>query len=224
MQDKFIKTVIAATASMFAVAPAQAEQGDLLVRLRAIMVAPQETHSHVMPLGDGSRVKVSNDVVPELDFTYMWTNNIGTELILATSKHNISGFGAETTTARRLGKLASTYALPPTLILQYHFNPDGAFRPYVGAGVNYTIFYSRKPSKALEAAVGDTDVKLKNSFGYALQGGFDIPVGKRSFVNVDVKFIDMDSKARLTTAGAGVLRVNSHIDPVVVGIGYGLRF
>lgn len=113
--------------------------------------------------------------------------------------------------------------LPPTLTVQYHFAPDAHIRPYIGAGVNYTIFYSSKASSALESAIGDTKLKLKDSFGYALQAGVDIDITPRVFLNFDIKYIDIDTTARLTT-GSLVNRERVHLDPLVPGIGIGMRF
>jgi outer membrane protein len=98
----------------------------------------------------------------------MLTNNFGVELIAATTKHSISG---TTGTTGTIGKLASTWVLPPTLTLQYHFAPEAKVRPYVGAGVNWTLFYKEKASNGLEAAVGQTNVNLSSSFGWAAQAG-----------------------------------------------------
>jgi outer membrane protein len=165
-----------------------------------------------------ARIGVSDSYAPELDFTYMLSDHIGTELILATTKHQLQGRAA----LAGIDQVASTWVLPPTLTLQYHFLPHAKIRPYVGAGVNYTIFYSSKASGALKAAIGDTDVHLKNSFGYALQAGLDFDITRRVFANLDVKYIDIDTKARLTT-GALVSRVDTSIDPLVFGVGLGLR-
>ena len=107
---------------------------------------------------------------------------------------------------------------------RYHFLPDAKFRPYVGAGVNYTIFYNSRASGGLESAVGETAVSLSNSFGLAVNAGADIPVNERMFLNFDIKYIDMDSTARLRTSAIGTQRVRVNIDPVVIGVGFGFRF
>lgn len=213
--------ITALLASAGAASPALAEQGDFLARVRAIVVAPNERSSDIAPAFPGEKVKISNSVMPEVDFTYMLSKHIGAELILATTKHHASG---RTGTTGTIGRLASTWVLPPTLTLQYHLAPDAAVRPYLGAGVNYTIFYSEKSSRALEAAVGQTDVHMKSSFGYALQAGVDIPLSARTFVNFDVKYIDMDTTARLRTTAIGTQSVRVHLDPLVFGAGFGMRF
>jgi outer membrane protein len=215
------KMMIALVATTALAAPACAEQGDVLIRLRGILVAPNETSGGILPTFPTEKVKVSNSFMPEVDFSYMLTKNIGAELIVATTKHDAGGRSG---TTGSIGKLATTWVLPPTLTLQYHFAPDAAIRPYVGAGLNYTIFYSEKASKGLEAAVGNTHVRMKDSFGYALQVGVDVPISKRAFFNLDIKYIDMDTTARLATTAIGTQRVKIHLDPLVFGAGIGLRF
>lgn len=210
--------LLAGTAVALTATPALAKEGDVLVRARAIVVAPNESSGAVSGIA-GSKLGVGDSVMPEVDFTYMVTNNIGAELIVATTKHTVSGRG----TVSALGDVADTWVLPPTLTLQYHFAPDGKIRPYLGAGVNYSIFYSSKALPSLNGALGATKVKLDDSFGYALQAGLDIPVSKRVFVNFDVKYIDMRTTARLTS-GATLRTARVRIDPIVAGTGIGIRF
>ncbi|MGF7148024.1 outer membrane protein [Sphingomonas zeicaulis] len=196
------------------------QAGDVLLRARAIIVAPNEKSGSVLPGFPGEKVSVDNSVMPEVDITWMATDWIGFELIASTTKHSASG---RTGTTGSIGKLASTWVLPPTLTAQYHFNPKGHVRPYVGAGVNYTIFWNEKASSGLEAAVGETRVRMKDSFGWAAQAGIDIDLTPRVFVNADVKYIDIDTSARLDTTAAGTQRVKLHLDPLVFGIGVGIR-
>ncbi|KQX23279.1 MULTISPECIES: OmpW/AlkL family protein [unclassified Sphingomonas] len=215
------RRIMAALMATAMAAPAWAAQGDVLIRLRGIMVAPNESSGGITPTFPTEKVKVSDSVMPEVDFTYMLTSHVGTELIVATTKHEASG---RTGTTGAIGKLASTWVLPPTLTLQYHFAPGANIRPYVGAGVNYTIFYSEKASQGLETAVGNTRVHMKSSFGYALQAGVDVPLTDRTFLNFDVKYIDIDTTTRLATTAIGTQRVKVHLDPLVVGVGFGMRF
>lgn len=215
------KLLIGAAFMAFAGGTAHAEAGDVLIRLRGIVVAPNEKSNGITPAFPTEKASVSNSFMPEVDFTYMLSKRVGAELILATTKHHASG---RTGTTGAIGKLATTWVLPPTLTLQYHLAPEARIRPYVGAGINYTIFYSENASKGLEAAVGKTRVKMKSSFGYALQAGVDVPISDRAFVNLDLKYIDIDTTARFATTAAGVQRTRIHLDPFVFGIGFGMRF
>lgn len=208
-------------AGLTALVPAQAaaEAGDLIVRARAIVVAPNEDASDILPAFPGSSVEVEDAVVPELDFTYFFTDRIAAELILATSPHELQGTGG----IEGLSEVGTVWALPPTLTVQYHFTPEASFRPYVGAGVNMTIFYREDTSQSLDQAIGATDIELDESFGWAVQAGFDIDLNETWFFNADVKYIDIDTTATLTT-GALVNEVDVDLDPVVFGIGIGRRF
>ncbi|WP_264166814.1 OmpW/AlkL family protein, partial [Burkholderia contaminans] len=151
-------------------------------------------------------VGVNNAIVPELDFTYMIRDYLGVELILGTSRHQLTS---------SIGNLGGVGVLPPTLLLQYHFNHAGKVRPYVGAGVNYTYFYNNGLN------VGGEGVSInKSSFGPALQFGVDVQLTKKVFMNVDVKKIWMSTDATLGDKGIGTL----HIDPLIVGVGVGMKF
>lgn len=201
-------------------APASAAAGDTLIRVRGIMVAPNESSGGINPTFPTEKVKINNSAAPEVDFTYMASDNIGFELIAATTKHRATGTSG---TTGSIGRLASTWVLPPTLTAQYHFAPAAKIRPYVGAGINYTLFYSEKPSAALETAVGATKVKMKSSFGWAAQAGIDFDLNKNMFLNFDVKYIDIRTTARLSTTAIGVQRVKVNPNPIVVGVGVGFR-
>ena len=195
-----IGTMAAGLALAMAV-PVQADQGDWLARARLIEVRPSVS-STTGTLG------ASNEVVPELDFTYFLTNNLAAELILATNRHTITAAGAS------LGKVS---LLPPTLTLQYHFAPKDTLRPYVGVGVNYTRFYNAS------LYLGGTPLNVDNSsFGGALQAGFDYALDKKWFLNFDVKKIYI--KTDVTNASTGAFVSQLKLDPVIVGIGVGLKF
>lgn len=185
-------------AALMTVLPAAAQAENWMMRVRAIHIAPDVDTSPTL-----AGLDVSNEWTPEIDFTYFVTPNIGMELILATQRHEVTLNGAS------LGKLNH---LPPTLMLQYHFQPTPSIKPYVGAGVNYTRFYNVDlPGLTVD----------KNSFGGALQMGVDIAVTKNGYVNLDVKKIWIGTTVK-TAAGAKVTDLD--IDPVVWGIGYGFRF
>ena len=214
-----IYLAVAAITAVAAAAPAHAEQGDFLLRGRAILVAPTEDSSGIEPAFPNDEVSVTNSFAPEVDISYFVTDHVALELIAATTKHDINGKGG----LEPVGELADTWVVPPTLTLQYHFAPKTKIRPYVGAGVNYTLFYSEDASDDLESAIGKTKVDLEDSFGFALQAGVDFDLNEKLFLNLDVKYIDIDTKAKLTT-GSLVNRVKVSLDPVVAGIGIGMRF
>ena len=179
---------------------ALAEQGDWLVRLRAIDISPDASSSPV------PGVDVDNKWAPEVDISYFITHNIALELILTyPQKHDVTLNGANIGTVKHL---------PPTLTLQYHFAPKAGFRPYVGAGINYTRFSSVNLNAPPRLGTENSSV------GWALQAGFDVPVARNMLFNVDVKKVKIETDL-FTPAG---YLTTLKIDPVIVGVGIGWSF
>ncbi|MCV3243829.1 OmpW family protein [Mesorhizobium sp. ZC-5] len=180
------------------------------VRLRALGVITEDS-GYVNAVPD-SGLSYSDTLTPELDISYFFTDNIATELILGTTYANIDGQGS----IGGLGKVGKVWLLPPTLTLQYHFTNLGAFKPYVGAGVNYTIFYNQ------DAGSADA-LKVKNTFGTALQVGFDYMVDQHWGVNFDVKKLFLKPNFDVTVDGAK-LTGKAALDPWLIGAGVTYRF
>jgi outer membrane protein len=177
------------------------------VRLRGAAVVPDPSATIAIAGANiGGVTKVSDSFVPEADLTYFITDNIAVEAIAAVTKHTVRNSVA--------GTVASVWLLPPTITAQYHFDPEGPIRPYVGAGINYTFFYD--PHSALP------NIGFKNSFGWALQAGADVPVGDGPyFLNVDVKKVFIGTHVR---AAGGAVQASARLNPWIIGAGVGLRF
>ncbi|EJF89218.1 hypothetical protein MEG_00111 [Bartonella tamiae Th307] len=58
------------------------------------------------------------------------------------------------------------------MTLQYYVTNLENFKPYIGASVNYTIFYQTDANEN-NAGIGLSYLYIDNSWGYALQAGFD---------------------------------------------------
>jgi outer membrane protein len=228
--------VLAVAAAVFAPTLAQAEAGDWVVRLRTVNVAPNEDSklgktvnnllgAPVMSLG--AELAVSDKVIPELDISYYFTKNIAAELILAVgTRHKVSIKGDSAGVIGNQG-LGSVNLLPPTLTAQWHFNPDQTFDPYVGAGINYTIMLD-KNLKGSSGAIAGNKIKIESdSWGPALQAGFDINLKDGWLINADVKYVWLDTDVELKGAATGNAwrKIDSlDINPWVVGIGIGKKF
>lgn len=190
-------------------------KGDLLVRLRGVGVVPNEGSKVGIIGGD---VTLSNTFIPELDFTYFFTDHIAAELILGTSKHDV---GVVNSAAGNVD-LGSVWLLPPTLTAQYHFytSSEKVFKPYIGAGLNYTLFYNVKS--------GDVaDVSYDNALGYAAQLGFDLMINDKFFINVDAKrlFLSTDVTVDASNLAPGLsIPAEVDIDPWLLGFGIGMKF
>jgi outer membrane protein len=197
------KTLLAAAAlcaltSGAAMAQSQYQQdGKWMVRARAVHLDSSNGGA-----AGAAGVSVNDKWIPELDISYFFTPNLAAELILTyPQKHDVRLNGA---------KIGTLKHLPPTLTAQYHFTNLGAFKPYVGAGINYTRFSS------VDILNGALTVK-KNSWGPALQVGFDYALDKNWSINLDVKKVYIDTEV---SGDIGKFKV----DPVLVGVGLGYRF
>lgn len=191
------------------VAPVVAEPSPWMIRLRALGVLPSGGGS-VNGVA-GSDLSYSDSVVPELDITYFFTKNIAAELILGVTPHTI--YGAGTLGGLDIGKV---WLLPPTLTLQYHFTDFGAFKPYVGAGVNYTVFFNTKTYDV-------QSLEVKNTWGWALQAGFDYMIDRHWGFNVDVKKLFLEPNFDVGVGGA-VLSGTADLNPWLVAAGVTYRF
>lgn len=206
MNKLFLTTAIAALAFT---GTTEAAEGDWVFRLRALGVAPNESAT-ITPIGGD--VAIDTSYVPELDISYFFTDHIAAELILGVTPHDVM---AVNTAAGNID-LGSVTLLPPTLTVQYHFQPEASFRPYIGAGVNYTVFFNED----LPAVGAATSISYDNSFGLAAQVGADIDLNETWFLNVDLKWVDINSDVTVNNT----ITADVDIDPWIFGIGVGRRF
>lgn len=192
------------------------------VRLRGVAVQPNEK-ADVSTIGGD--VNISNSFIPELDFTYFFNKNVAAELILGTTKHDVKTTGSNLTAiggpASAEVYLGSVWLLPPTLTLQYHFYPTKTLKPYLGAGLNYTIFYSVDEGSVVKGLDYD------NAVGFALQGGLDYMLNDKYFLNFDIKklFLKTDVNVDATNLASGLkIPAEVNIDPLLIGFGVGMKF
>jgi outer membrane protein len=194
----------AIAAAALSLQPAFADEGPWLVRARALHLDSANKD------GTGLGLSVDNKTFPEVDISYFVAPNIAAELILTyPQKHSLYSNGTE---------IGSLKHLPPTLTLQYHFNPTGTVRPYVGAGVNYTHFSSVKFAPGVLTAL-QPSIK-RNSWGLALQVGADFEIAKGLYLNVDLKKVQIDTTVYSAGTSAGKFKV----DPLLASVGLGWRF
>lgn len=198
MKKQVIAAAVLCTLLSGAAIAQQAKEGPWMVRVRAVHLDSANGDS------TGLGLAVNNKTIPEVDFSYFFNKNVAAELVLTVpQKHTVSSFGTPIGTIKHL---------PPTLTVQYHFDA-GSFKPYVGAGINYTRF------SGVNVLGGAAKVD-KNSWGGALQAGVDIPLGGNMVLNLDVKKVYISTDVYAGGVKAGTFKV----DPVLVGVGLGWRF
>ena len=188
------------------------------IRLRVVDVAPTASNNAVYTLGGalvGRGLTVQSQVIPELDVSYFFNPNIAVEAICCFSSHSIKAVNG----LAGLGTVGSTWVFPPTVLLQYHFTNFGAFQPYLGVGVNYTHYFNAKSSGGLAGG----PLWINDSFGVAVQAGFDYMITRNWGFNADVKYVTMSPSAKYPVALGG-LKSTVAINPVIFGVGITYRF
>ena len=204
------------------------EEGDWIVRVGAVTVAPNESSDDIiLPTSPPTVLKgvsVSDDTQLGLIGAYMLTDTVGIELLAATPfEHDIAIKGTSI-------DAGTTKQLPPTLSLQWY--PRGGqsgWQPYFGMGVNYTIFFDEEVDSDLEDALGaiigasKVDLELDDSFGLSAQAGVDFPLTKNLSLNLGVWYIDIGTTAKVKT-DVGTVKFDVDIDPWVYNFGIAYRF
>ncbi len=210
MNTKVVVALLRALALASApVAAQQPAEGKFMVRLRALSLTPADKSDAIPSLSVAAdAITVSKKIFPEVDVSYFFTKNVAAELVLTyPQQHDVELNGT---------KIGTFKHLPPSLLVQYHFIPDGVFRPYVGAGANLTLISNvdiNVPS------VGALDLE-SSSVGVVGQLGADIKVGSKHFLNIDLKKVTIGSD--VTKGGTKVSAVK--VDPLLLSVGFGIRF
>lgn len=197
-----------AAASVCVAQPALAQgAGSWTVGVGVHQINPKSDNGSLV---DGALdLEVGSSVRPTFTAEYFLSDNWGVEALASLPfQHDIEIKG--------VGKVGSAKHLPPTVSLQYHFNPKGRVSPFVGAGLNYTTFFSEDTTGALQGA----DLELDDSWGLAARAGVDFAVGEKGAIRLDVRWIDIDSDVSLEGTEIGT----AEIDPLVYGVTYLFKF
>lgn len=208
------------------------EKGDWVLRAGAVTVDPDsDSDEFGLPMDVTAKVEVDDDTQLGIIPVYMVTDKWGVELLAATPfEHDITVEGTSI-------DAGSTKHLPPTVSVQWY--PRGGkdgWQPYIGMGVNYTVFFDEDTDSDLvnllgdltNGAVDDANLDLQDSFGLAAQAGIDVPFGENWAFNVGVWYIDIETKAEVTAKAAGAtaakVKFDVDIDPWVYNIGIAYKF
>jgi outer membrane protein len=212
-----LKSIVVAMAVAASLAPlaSQAQssvENPWMVRVRAVDLLWQNGQSG----GDGTvqsaNIKAKNEVIPEFDITYFFTKNIAAELVLTWPQNvNITAGQGNTT-------IGTIKALPPSLLAQYHFTELGALKPYVGAGMNYTIFSNRSNFPTFGNAV-QVD---SSSIGFVGQVGADYMFDKNWGLNLDLKYATMSTNVTTVSGGTNLGKLT--LNPWMPSFGIAYRF
>jgi outer membrane protein len=224
------KISLLAAAMLVSGAASAYEAGDWIVRGGVVMVDPNDDSSKLNVDGigelDGTGVEVDDDTQVLLNVTYMASQHVGVELLAATPfEHTV-----ETTGLDGLGlglndvELGKNKHLPPTLsALWYPMPGNSKFQPFLGIGVNYTVFFDEDVSGEAQNALGADNLKLDDSWGLAGRVGMDFMINDCWSLHAGAYYLDISTEAEVDSA-LGTVKVDVDVDPWVYTLGLGYRF
>jgi len=188
-------TLVAAVSALALSAPlVHAAPGDNIARLKVININPDVD-------SDVPGLDVNDETTAEIGITHFFTSNWAIDLGISSAKQDVTLNGGG----------GSAKLMPVNVLAQYHFMPEGAWRPYVGAGLNYTHISD------VDIAGGSVNLE-KDRFGPVIQAGLDVPINDAWSFNADAK------KVWLSTDASGAASGNVDIDPWIFGVGVGYKF
>ncbi|MDP7593549.1 MAG: OmpW family outer membrane protein [Litorilituus sp.] len=211
------------------------QAGDILVRGGLTSVNPDSDKAAILLGGSdatGASLSVDDNTQLGLNFVYFYNSNWAFELLAATPfTHDVTLNDPTAALGGALGvpagldgvKLAEVTHLPPTLSALYYFDTDTAFKPYVGIGVNYTVFFEEE-FEAAPKSLGLSNLKLDGSFGLAAQIGADYQIDKNWSVNVSARYIDISSDATFDVGQSSIGAAKVEVNPMVYSIMLGYKF
>ncbi|HVC18377.1 MAG TPA: OmpW family outer membrane protein [Rhodanobacter sp.] len=199
-----LSVLIAAALAVGAVSNVRAADDTWVLRFGAHVVNPKSDNGQLA----GMKASITSDTKPTVSVEYLLTPSWGLELLAAVPfKHDVRLDGVTA---------ASTKQLPPTLGVNYHFMPDATVSPFIGAGINYTYFFSTKGQGPLQG----THVKIDNSWGAAAHAGIDVQLSPKWLLTADLRWISLSGDAHVNGVNVGTAKV----DPLVYGLSFGYRF
>ena len=202
------------------------QAGDFIVRGGATMVNPDSDKSNIMLGGADSTMTLTVDDNTQLglNFVYFYDSNWAFELLAATPfTHDVTIQDKNSVLGVDGANLGEVSHLPPTLSALYYFDTNSAFKPYVGLGINYTVFFD-EDFAAAPKSLGLSNLDLDGSFGLSAQIGADYHLDDKWSINASVRYIDISTEATFDVGGASVGKANIDVDPMVYSIMLGYKF
>ncbi len=203
-----------------------ANAGDFMVRVLGTGVITKDEVNSLTTSGGtdlksaGFGAEISDEFIPAATISYFFTKNVAVELFCCFATHTADLRGGLT------GEIADFWIFPPALTLQYHFTGLGNAKPYVGIGAQYIHFFDEKTGAN---TLGSSSVSIDDAFGFTLQAGLDLSIGRGWYLNIDAKKTWLNTEAHWRNATSGGLggqdvRADLDIDPLIVSAGIGYKF
>ncbi|APX61706.1 MULTISPECIES: OmpW/AlkL family protein [Acinetobacter] len=181
--------------------------GQWQVKVGGSVVSPTGEYQ----LGPDAELKAADELAFTPSVEYFFNDNISAELLLAAPiNHDVELNGTDVVRIKHL---------PPTLTAKYHFKNSTRFTPYIGVGGTVFVAWDERTK-----GLGDTDVDVKEDFGFAGQVGFGYqPADAKNWgVYFDARYAQISPEVTLT--GDVPAKFDLDIDPMVYTIGYSYKF
>lgn len=202
------------------------QAGDFIVRGGATNITPDSDKSNIMLAGADSTMTLTVDDNTQLglNFVYFYDSNWAIELLAATPfTHDVTIQDKNAVLGVDGANLGEVSHLPPTLSALYYFDTNSAFKPYVGVGINYTVFFDEEFAAAPKS-LGLSNLELDGSFGLSAQIGADYHLDEKWSLNASIRYIDIDSDATFDVAGNNIGKAEVNVDPMVYSLMLGYKF
>lgn len=211
-----IKIQVLAAAVLVAGIGSTAQAQDNTFKVGAIRYTTNSKTNGIQGAGvpPGADAETGDATTLLLTYERALTPNIGVELVIGVPPK---------ITARATGTVAflgddvlSAKNVAPTLLFNYHFGaPGDTWRPYAGAGINYTKFVSVKSKLA-------PNVEMSDSTGLAVQLGIDYAPSRDWGLFASIAKVQ--TKSKLVASGATVLTTEIDFRPTTYSFGVSYRF
>lgn len=233
MKNNLVTAILLSSLSLSPLAFAN-QAGDIIVRGGATTVNPDSGKAgvNIEALGGATPLSLSVDDNTQLglNFVYFYNNNWAVEVLAATPfTHDVIINDPQSIAPGVLGTavdgltLAEVTHLPPTVSALYYFDTTSNFKPYVGAGINYTIFFDEGFTSAPKS-LGFKDLDLDSSLGFSLQVGADYHFDKNWSINASARYIDINTEATFKIGDTITGSSDIDVDPMVYSIMVGYKF
>lgn len=186
---------------------ASAMAGQWQVKVGGSVVSPTGDYQ----LSPGAELKAADELAFTPSVEYFFNDNFSAELLLAAPvNHDVELNSTDVVRIKHL---------PPTLTAKYHFKNSTRFTPYIGVGGTAFVAWDERTK-----GLGNTDVKVKEDFGFAGQVGFNFqPADAKNWgVFFDARYAQISPE--VTLSGDVAAKFDLDIDPMIYTLGYSYKF
>lgn len=169
---------------------------------------------------DGEVAEFDGEQGYGLGINVFWSSRISTEFAASVVEPDLSLRATDPSIPS--GVVGSLEMMPITGTLQFHFNPDGRFDPYVGAGVAYVLF-DQVEGESL-GDIGLDAIDFDDDYGYVANAGVSIDITPTFALNLDAKYVPVSAAARGVVAGTETDPVDFDVNPLILAAGVSLQF